>query len=99
MTQSANVAPTAEQFPKLSIRNRDAVLAAQKCGCYFCLRVTTPTAIQEWADDGATALCPQCGIDALLPGVTDKAALLAGLERWFTAVRVQRKKAAEGAPQ
>lgn len=36
-----------------------------------------------WADDGETALCPQCGVDSVLPGVGDILFLALAYERWF----------------
>lgn len=44
------------------------------CGCFYCLKVFNPekTKITEWTDKGQTALCPRCGIDSILPGVTSE---------------------------
>ena len=73
-----------EQACNMSRRNRAAVTAAKECGCYFCLRSFPATDVVEWADlDEMTALCPNCGIDSVLPGVTDADALAAANERWF----------------
>lgn len=38
-------------------------------GCYHCGRVykLAQHPIIEWVDGGQTALCPQCGIDAVIP--------------------------------
>ena len=49
------------------------VRAARQCGCYHCLALFSPAEITEWIEPvpgqsgEATALCPQCGIDAVLP--------------------------------
>lgn len=75
-----------EDYPARSIKNRDAVLAAQSCGCYFCLNTFATSAVTEWEDNGQTAICPHCGIDAILPGVINPQLLAAGLERWFCGV-------------
>jgi hypothetical protein len=53
--------------PQLSMHNRAAVEAATVCGCYSCLALFSPKEVQEWTDWGKTALCPKCGIDAVLP--------------------------------
>jgi hypothetical protein len=37
------------------------------CGCFYCLGFFRPPSIKEWVDDGQTAKCPGCGIDAVLP--------------------------------
>jgi hypothetical protein len=35
------------------------------------LQTFAATDIIAWVDDDTTALCPLCGIDAVLPGITD----------------------------
>jgi hypothetical protein len=52
-------------------RNRAELLAGELCGCYHCLRLFSPEALGEddWCDerDGEpTALCPYCGVDAVI---------------------------------
>jgi hypothetical protein len=53
--------------------HRDAIARSDVCACFYCKRTFPPTAITEWIDeserfpDGATALCPHCHIDAVLP--------------------------------
>jgi len=68
-----------EQFPEdvrlahqFSANHRVPVLASTVCGCFYCCSVFPPTAILDWVDEaddgsGTTALCPKCGIDAVLP--------------------------------
>ncbi len=74
-----------------SANHRAAVLAAARCGCFHCLAVFAPAEIDDWVDvpvgatEGATALCPRCGIDAVLPlgpGI-DGAFLERMKARWF----------------
>ncbi len=42
------------------------------CGCFYCLKIFHPSEIEEWliednaADERGTAICPYCGIDAVL---------------------------------
>lgn len=73
-----------EQACNMSMRNREGVVAAKECGCYFCLRPFPATDVVAWTDqDEMTALCPICGIDSVLPGVTDVDVLAAAHERWF----------------
>ena len=36
------------------------------CGCFYCGKIFHPSNITEWIDDGNTALCPYCGIDAVI---------------------------------
>jgi hypothetical protein len=51
---------------KRSSRHRAEVLASRECGCFYCLRTFPPDDIAEWIDGGGTALCPTCGIDAVI---------------------------------
>jgi len=36
------------------------------CGCFFCFRTFTVGDIRIWIDKNQTALCPKCGIDAVI---------------------------------
>lgn len=47
-------------------RHRAEVMASQLCGCFYCLAIFHPSEIDEWVDGNQTALCPHCGIDAIL---------------------------------
>ena len=53
-----------------SSSHRAEVLASEICGCFFCLKTFLPGAIDEWiapeGEEGATALCPHCGIDSVI---------------------------------
>ena len=53
---------------RLSDRHRQAVMLSHTCGCFYCYTLFNPQRVEEWTDDGCTALCPSCGIDAVLPG-------------------------------
>ena len=75
-----------EKASELSIYNRPRIKAGEVCGCYFCLTVFDGGEIHEWMDDGKTACCPRCDVDAVLPGVDDIDALTAAHERWFTSL-------------
>jgi hypothetical protein len=49
-----------------AFRHRAEIQASARCGCYFCFH-TFPTAeIRAWVDSDQTALCPACGIDAVI---------------------------------
>ena len=40
------------------------------CGCFYCLNIFSPSEINEWWDEKSgskTAVCPKCGIDAVIP--------------------------------
>ncbi len=87
---------TVENASKASIHNRAALLAAQSAGCYYCLQIIDPRHIKEWVDlvprkgkvpPDQTGMCPNCGADALLPNVDDKAFLRECYDYWFTVQR------------
>ncbi len=67
----------AAALAQLSILNRDRVTAAALCGCFHCQSIFASDDIRQWVNNGQTALCPQCGIDSVLPGVTNSATLAA----------------------
>jgi hypothetical protein len=59
-----------EQAHRHSSHHREEVLRSDLCGCFYCRKSFPPTAISEWTDEvggrGQTALCPRCGIDAVI---------------------------------
>ncbi|MGA9717184.1 MAG: hypothetical protein WBQ79_02805 [Acidobacteriaceae bacterium] len=66
--------------------NQMELEASEVCGCIACERIYFPSEIVRWLDDG-TAMCPHCGVDAvvgsasgipIMPGVLRRAH-----ERWF----------------
>jgi len=86
---------SAPRFPpialhELSSNNRGLLAGATLCGCFHCLRVFTSASITAWCDlldsSRQTALCPRCGIDAVIPctgSLAETARLLAGMKRWW----------------
>ena len=59
-----------------STRHRKTIGLSRRVGCFFCLEIYPPEAIKDWTDDDQTAICPKCGVDAVLPD-----AAVAGLSR------------------
>jgi hypothetical protein len=62
------------RFDRICTHHRPTVLAADVCGCFYCLFMFPPSDIANWIDldergVGQTALCPRCGIDAVVPSV------------------------------
>jgi hypothetical protein len=51
---------------KHSIHHRAELEQSTICGCFYCSAIFSPSEITEWIDDGQTALCPQCPVDAVL---------------------------------
>lgn len=58
---------------------------SRRCGCYCCARTFPATAVETCA--GGDAICPNCGIDSVLPDAAgfplDRDFLLAMRQRWF----------------
>ena len=55
--------------------HREMVEASEWCGCFHCSSLFRRPTIKEWVKEGQTALCPNCGIDAIIP---DKSGFLFG---------------------
>lgn len=73
-----------ENVVKASRNNIDALDDFEMCGCYFCIRVFDTDEIVDFTDNGNTALCPHCGVDAIIPGTVNKIFLEKAHEKWFT---------------
>ncbi len=80
-------------------RNETAVQNSWFCGCFFCISTFHPTEIEDWTDERdfnpdsvaeRTAICPECGIDSVLPRkeyyeITDE--LLEGMHKLYFSAR------------
>ena len=71
-----------------SSHNRIYLDGSAAAACFSCFAIFDPATIKEWVNkDAQTALCPHCGIDAVLPGdsfaPSDIHALHAMYERYF----------------
>jgi len=76
-----------ETITKYSFNNVEELNRNEKCGCYFCIRTFLVSEITDFADNGKTALCPNCDIDAIVPGEVSSEFLMAACERWFCGTR------------
>jgi hypothetical protein len=66
-----------ESIHKFCDHHRDLLTRSEKAGCFYCGAIFDPGEIIDWIDGpqvetggtegGVTALCPRCGIDAVLP--------------------------------
>ena len=72
---------------KHSSRHRRELEASESCGCFFCMALYAPSAIEEWVDEDDTALCPHCGIDSVIGSASGYPVTREFLERmhrqWF----------------
>jgi NTP pyrophosphatase (non-canonical NTP hydrolase) len=71
---------------KLSSHHRDQVLGVGELTCFYCCKNFPPKKIKEWCDSEQTAICPLCGIDAVLPFNLGTEALKEMHEHWFRVV-------------
>jgi len=51
---------------KYSAHNKTQLLGAQTAACYYCMKTFSTQDILEYIKAGDTALCPECGVDAVL---------------------------------
>jgi hypothetical protein len=61
------------------------VLSGTDCGCFYCMEKFNPQQITEWTDDGQTALCPHCHMDAVIPSSKEhpiSSEMLEGMNRF-----------------
>lgn len=81
-----NVPTDLAAIADVAFGNRQALDCFEQAGCYGCLEVFKPSEIRSWTDDGQTALCPRCGIDSVVPGLTDLKRLEAACAVWLSPV-------------
>ena len=67
MTESTNLRQAYEH----SRSNRRFMVSGADCHCFHCLHAFSAEQISDWVDNGETALCPNCGVDAVLSGQAD----------------------------
>ncbi len=63
--------PTLKAAHDRSTNHRTEIEASTICGCFYCCSEFEPNEIGEWVDAidddvGQTALCPHCGVDAVI---------------------------------
>ena len=51
---------------KTSSKNRESIEKSEKCACFYCGKIFSPSEIEDWADGGRTALCPFCDVDSVI---------------------------------
>ena len=56
-----------KQAHDCSIRNKEQLEKSEKCGCFNCGKIFSPSEITDYVSDGEpTALCPYCHIDSVI---------------------------------
>jgi hypothetical protein len=56
---------------KKSIFHKAEILKSDISGCFYCIKIYSPSEIKDWTDTNKpenqhTALCPYCGIDSVI---------------------------------
>ena len=85
-----------ESIHRFSSKNRELLSQSNNASCFHCLASFAAGEVQDWVDgprheagdldNGVTALCPRCGIDAVLPSaapVKYDAGVLAEMNQHF----------------
>lgn len=52
---------------KTTFKNKELLDTTNKCACCSCNHFLKTSDIKEWTDDALTAICPLCGVDAIIP--------------------------------
>lgn len=71
IVQNERMVQICEEAHIHSMLHREEIEASKICGCFFCMHIFSPEEIKEWIDvqhrqDPQTAICPKCGIDAVI---------------------------------
>jgi hypothetical protein len=86
-TKKRSIILEIKEASKYSIRNRKQLEFSKIAGCYYCCKIFLPNLIDNWTDNYKTAICPLCGIDAVLgdasPYQIDYSTLKALKKYWF----------------
>lgn len=87
LAEAVALSELVEAAPDLSFENADELKNAEAAGCYSCLRIFPVHTINEWTDEGKTALCPVCSIDSVIAQTAERTLstdlLVKMTQRWF----------------
>ena len=56
----------AQEIIKQTYINKNSIVNSDYCGCYHCTKSFIPNKIEEYVDNGQTAICPYCGMDSVI---------------------------------
>jgi hypothetical protein len=60
-------APDHVRAHKFCRSNRELIRKSETCGCFHCASIVSSRSVSSWCDEDQTGLCPQCGVDSLVP--------------------------------
>jgi len=55
-----------QQIHNHSFENHEEIKKSIICYCFYCKEASASSQVEDWADEDQTALCPLCGIDAVV---------------------------------
>lgn len=61
-----------EKIHDYSSKNKDLIEKSDKCYCFSCKKVMNSNEVTRYLAIENTALCPYCGIDAIIPDYIDE---------------------------
>ena len=68
-------------------KHRLEIERSKGCACFYCSQRFEPREIEEWTDEGSTAMCPRCEIDSVIGSASGYVLSDAFLQRmhnyWF----------------
>lgn len=67
-----------------SMNNRIAIETEPIASCFACFRSYPTELISKWIDNEATAVCPYCSVDSVIPGKVELDVLNSLHKRWFS---------------
>lgn len=67
--------------------NREALKHTLHASCFSCIQTFGSWQVTVWVDYGKTAVCPLCGVDAVIPGIIPYEVLRKLNHEWFHIVR------------
>ena len=73
-----------DDAPSLAKNNLFRLSIKPIAGCYSCMAVFSSEAITQYTDEGTTAMCPRCKVDAVVAGESDTDELMRAHMRWFS---------------
>ena len=54
------------QLPLFTMKNKNLQGISKNAGCYHCCKIFASVDVKNYTDNGETALCPLCNIDAVI---------------------------------
>lgn len=60
-----------EKVHAFSTNNKRLIEKSDKCFCFYCKKTMDSNEITRFLDNDNTALCPHCGVDAIIPDCID----------------------------